>query len=119
MPNPLQLTTAFVFAALFIIIALLTSFVQSHLGSAGILGLAAVVGVTDIDPFVLSLAQGGAASVGLTTAAFAIVIATSSNNVLKAVYTMAFSRRRESWLPAAALVFVSVLGIGAAFAFFR
>ncbi|MBV8148002.1 MAG: DUF4010 domain-containing protein [Candidatus Eremiobacteraeota bacterium] len=119
MPNPLQLTTAFVFAALFIIIALLTSFVQSHLGSAGILGLAAVVGVTDVDPFVLSLAQGGAASVGLTTAAFAIVIATSSNNVLKAVYTMAFSRRRESWLPAAALVFVSVLGIGAAFAFFR
>jgi uncharacterized membrane protein (DUF4010 family) len=118
-PNPLQLGTAFVFAILFVAISLLTGFVQARSGSAGVLGLAAVVGVTDIDPFVLSLAQGGAATVGLTTAALAIVIATSSNNVLKAVYTIAFSRRRESWPVAALLVFVAIVGIGAAFAFVR
>jgi uncharacterized membrane protein (DUF4010 family) len=118
-PNPLQLGTALAFAILFVVIALLTRFVQTHLGGAGILGLAAVVGVTDVDPFVLSLAEGGAATVGLKTAAFAIVIATSSNNVLKAVYAVAFSRRRESWLIAASLVLVSVLGIGIAFAFVR
>jgi uncharacterized membrane protein (DUF4010 family) len=118
-PNPLQLGTAFAFAILFVVIALLTTWVQEHWGSAGILGLAAVVGVTDIDPFVLSLAQGGAAVVGLTTAALAIVIATSSNNVLKAAYTIAFSGRREIWPAAASLTFISVLGIGVAFAFFR
>lgn len=118
-PNPLQLGTAFVFAILFIVIALVTNFVQAHLGGAGVLGLAAIVGVTDIDPFVLSLAQGGAASVGLTTAALAIVIAASSNNVLKAVYTVAFSRRREIWPVAASLVAIAVLGLGAAAAFIR
>ncbi len=118
-PNPLQLGTALVFAILFIVIALVTNFVQAHLGGAGVLGLAAIVGVTDIDPFVLSLAQGGVASVGLTTAALAIVIAASSNNVLKAVYTVAFSRRRESWPVAASLIVIAALGLVAAVAFIR
>jgi uncharacterized membrane protein (DUF4010 family) len=81
-----------------------------------VFALAGIVGVTDIDPFVLSLAQGGAAGIGLATAATAIIIATSSNNVLKAVYTIAFSRRRESWIPAAALAFIAALGIAIAFA---
>ncbi len=112
--NPLQIWTAVVFAVLFIAISMITTFVKSHLGNAGVYGLAAVVGVTDIDPFVLSLAQGGANGVGLATAATAIVIATSSNNVLKAVYTIAFSRKRESWLPAAVLGGIALLGIAAA-----
>jgi uncharacterized membrane protein (DUF4010 family) len=112
--NPLQIWTAFVFAVLFIAISMLTTFVRSHLGNSGVYGLAAVVGVTDIDPFVLSLAQGGASGVGLATAATAILIATSSNNVLKALYAIAFSRKRESWLPAAILAAIALLGIAAA-----
>lgn len=117
--NPLQLGTAIVFAILFVAMAFLTRYVQSALGSSGVLGLAAVVGITDIDPFVLSIAQGGAASLGLTIAAMAIVIATSSNNVLKAAYAVAFSRRRESWIPAGALCGLSALGIAAAFLLVR
>jgi len=113
--NPLQLGTAIVFAVLFVVMALATRYVQSHLGSAGVLGLAAVVGVTDIDPFVLSIAQGGAASIGLTTAAAAIVIATSSNDVLKAIYAVAFSRRRDSWIVAAELGGIAAAGLVAAF----
>lgn len=112
--NPLQIWTALIFAVLFIVISMLTAFVKSHLGNSGVYGLAAIVGVTDIDPFVLSLAQSGANGVGLATAAIAIVIATSSNNVLKAVYTVAFSRRRESWLPAAILAAIALLGLAAA-----
>ncbi len=110
--NPLQLTTALVFALLFVAISAITAAVQHWLGSAGILGLAAIVGVTDIDPFVLSLAQGGAANVPLTTAAVAIVIATASNNALKAVYTIAFSRQASSWIPAALLIAVAGIGLG-------
>jgi len=112
--NPLQIWTALLFAVLFIVISILTTLVKSHLGSSGVYALAAVVGITDIDPFVLSLAQGGANEVGLATAATAIVIATSSNNLLKAVYTIAFSRKRESWIPAAILAAIAVLGLGAA-----
>jgi uncharacterized membrane protein (DUF4010 family) len=117
--NPLQLTTALVFAALMVLISVVTTFVQTSLGRAGVFGLATVVGVTDIDPFVLGLAQGGVVKLGLATAAFAIVVATSSNNVLKAVYTLGFSRRRESWIPAGALLLIAALGVGIGYAFLR
>ncbi len=117
--NPLQIVTAVIFAALLVAISAITAFVQTHLGRSGVLGLAAVVGVTDIDPFVLGLAQGGIAKLGLGTAALAIVVATSSNNVLKAVYTLAFSRRPESWIPCGALLGVAVLGVALGFAFTR
>lgn len=112
--NPLQLGTAIIFAGLMIFISVVSNWVQSSLGSTGVLALAAVVGVTDIDPFVLTLAQGGAATVGLVTAAAAVIVASSSNNVLKAIYTVSFSRRRESWMPAGALLATSVLGLIAA-----
>ncbi|HVA26602.1 MAG TPA: DUF4010 domain-containing protein [Candidatus Baltobacteraceae bacterium] len=112
--NPLQLGTAIVFAALMIVISFASSWVQAALGSAGMLALAAVVGITDIDPFVLTLAQGGAATVGLATAAAAVIVASSSNNVLKAIYTLSFSRRRESWMPMGVLLATSALGLLAA-----
>lgn len=115
-PNPLQLGTAFVFAILLVAISVLTDFVQSHVGSSGVLALSAVVGFTDIDPFVLGLAQGGAAATGLSIAAVAIVIATASNNVLKAAYAAVFSRRRESWVPIVALV--ALAGTSLVIAFF-
>ncbi|MEO6836641.1 MAG: DUF4010 domain-containing protein, partial [Candidatus Tumulicola sp.] len=118
-PNPLQLSTALIFAALMVGISIVTALVQTNLGRAGVFGLAAVVGITDIDPFVLSLAQGGVAKLGFATAALAIVIATSSNNVLKAAYTLSFSRRRESWLPAGALVAVAAIGIAVGYALLR
>jgi uncharacterized membrane protein (DUF4010 family) len=112
--NPLQLGTALVFAVLLIVVSLLSDWVQAHLGTSGILGLAAVVGFTDIDPFVLSIAQGGAATMGIATAAGAILIASSSNNLLKAVYAAAFSRQRASWLPVSMLAGLAVLGLAAA-----
>jgi uncharacterized membrane protein (DUF4010 family) len=114
-PNPLQLGTALIFAALFVLIAYIVGYVQANLGSSGVYGLAAVVGVTDIDPFVLSIAQNQTAALSLTTAASAILIAASSNNVLKAVYTVAFSRQRESWIPASVLGLLAAAGLGAAF----
>jgi len=112
--NPLQLGTAMVFAALLIAISLLSNWVQAHAGAQGVLALAAVVGVTDIDPFVLSLAQGGVASIGIATAAVAIVIASSSNDLLKAVYAIAFTRRPQSIIPAGALGALCALGLIAA-----
>lgn len=113
--NPLQLGTAIVFAVLLIAVSLLSTWVQLHLGSRGILALAAVVGFTDIDPFVLSLAQSNLAIIGVATAATAIVIASSSNNFLKAIYALVFARRREAWLPAGGLLILAVLGLAGAF----
>ncbi len=112
--NPLQLGTALIFASLLIVISVVSQWVQVTLGTAGVLGLAAVVGITDIDPFVVSIAQGGDASIAIGVASAAIMIATSSNNLLKAVYTVAFSRKPTSMVPAGALLTLSVLGLVAA-----
>jgi uncharacterized membrane protein (DUF4010 family) len=118
-PNPLQFSTALIFAVLMVAISIATVLVQTHFGRAGIYWLAAVVGITDIDPFVLGLAQGGVAKLGFATSALAIVIAASSNNLLKAVYAVSFSRRRESWLPAGALLAVSAIGVAIGYAYLR
>jgi uncharacterized membrane protein (DUF4010 family) len=89
-PNPLELSAAAVFAVLFVVISIVSSWVKVHFGTVGIDVLAAVVGVTDIDPFVLSLAQGVAAPLPVEAAGAAVLIATASNNFLKAGYAAAF-----------------------------
>ena len=61
--NPLELGSATIFAALFILVSILAGWVQRRYGEVGIDVLAAVVGVTDIDPFVLNIAQGAASTV--------------------------------------------------------
>lgn len=118
-PNPLQLWTAVTFALLFVAVSMLSTVAQSHFGRSGVFALAGLVGVTDIDPFVLSLAQGGATGVGLTTAAAAIVIAASSNNVLKAVYSLLFSRGRAGASAAVMLCVLAALGVAGAFVLMR
>ena len=74
------------------------------------LWLAAIVGVGDIDPFVLSLAQGGGAELAPRDVVAAVLIATSSNNLLKAAYCVAFAGWRVTYAPALALVALSVAG---------
>ncbi len=108
--NPLQLGTAFTFAFLLVAVSSVSAWVQAHLGSTGVLELAAIVGFVDIDPFVLSIAQGGA-NIALQSGAVAILIASSSNDLLKAIYTVSFSRNRQAMVPAGALVGISVLGL--------
>lgn len=117
--NPLQIPTALLFAVIFVATSALTTLAQSHLGHAGVLGLGALVGIADVDPFLLSLAQGGVQNVGLATASLAIVLATSTNNVLKAVCTVVFSRRRESWVPAGVLTLMAIVAPVIAYAFVR
>ena len=64
--NPLQLGAALAFAILFVVVTLATMFARAHFGFPGLVALAAIVGVTDIDPFVLSVVQGsGYASLGV------------------------------------------------------
>ncbi len=112
-PNPLQLGPAVAFAALFVAISLLSSWVSARFGQAGIYSLAAVVGVTDIDPFVLNIAQGGAAGLPTGTLMAAVLIAASSNNILKAAYALIFGR----WVSksaAASLMVLALAGVSVA-----
>ena len=88
--NPLELATAATFALLFVVISIATAWATQRFGSTGIYALAAIVGVSDIDPFVLNLAQADPTA----TAASAILIAASSNNLVKAVYAIVYSGGR-------------------------
>jgi uncharacterized membrane protein (DUF4010 family) len=112
--NPLELGASVVFAALFVIVSIATQWARSHFGAAGVDALAAVIGFTDIDPFVLSIAQGGTGAMPVNTATVAILIAISSNNVLKAAYTAGFAGWRASLPAAATLVALAAAGLGAA-----
>lgn len=112
--NPLELWAAAVFATLFVLVSVLAGWAREHYGALGLDALAAVVGFTDIDPFVLSVAEGATNSLPAGAAVAAILIAASSNNVLKAVYTAFFIGRRGSLPSVAALVLLAAAGIGAA-----
>lgn len=114
--NPLELGAALVFAALFIAISVVSSWAVQQFGTAGVYVLAGIVGVSDIDPFVLSLAQHGAGAVTVHTAAIAILLASSSNNVLKAAYAVAYSGGRRLVGPASMLLLLAVSGVALAIA---
>jgi uncharacterized membrane protein (DUF4010 family) len=114
--NPLELGAAAIFAALFVAVAVVSAVAKSQFGISGIYGLAAVVGVTDIDPFVLNLAQGGISGIQTADLAAAILIAASSNNVLKALYAASFAGGRATAGSAVALVVLAAAGLAAAYA---
>jgi uncharacterized membrane protein (DUF4010 family) len=98
--NPLELKTASVFGALFVFFAIVTDYVLKNYGNSGVTNLAFVVGVTDIDPFLLNLLQQSS-GINQTTVALAILNATNSNNLLKMIYAVALSgsqiRKKLSW----------------------
>ncbi|HWG04995.1 MAG TPA: DUF4010 domain-containing protein, partial [Beijerinckiaceae bacterium] len=112
--NPLELGTAAVFASLFVLTSLLSTWVTGQFGTEGIYWLAAAIGFADIDPFVLNLAQGGASGVPEAALAASILIAASSNNLLKAAYAAIFGGGRATTGSAAALVLLAAGGLALA-----
>lgn len=92
--NPLDLPVAFLFAFLFVFFAGLTQIITTHFGILGLHVLSFIVGFSDIAPFVLSLLAGKFV-VSLSVLSSAILIASASNNLLKASYALIFSRNRQ------------------------
>lgn len=83
--NPLEFKTALVFAGLFILFALATGYVVKNYGGKGINLLSLIVGVTDIDPFILNLFQSKWEITNLVITV-AVINAITSNNLLKMGY---------------------------------
>ena len=91
--NPLELRAALLFALLFVAMLVAGNLATAYLGRSGVYALATVMGVTDVDPFILSMTQADQARLPLSVTAGAIVIAAVSNNVAKAVYACALAPR--------------------------
>lgn len=112
--NPLELPTAFLFAALFAVIYIASGWAGAAFGETGVFALAVVAGATDIDPFVLTMAQGGVPQVPLGVVSAAVLIAASANNLVKAGYALVFGGVAGASRPAALLTALALIGFAAA-----
>jgi uncharacterized membrane protein (DUF4010 family) len=113
--NPLELRAAFLFAFLFLAMITCTQLAVAYLGRAGINTLAAIMGVTDVDPFILGITQTAGASTPLKLGAEAVLIAASSNNFVKGIYAYAFADRKTGIQSLCLLAALGALGLAPLF----
>jgi len=71
----------------------LTVIVKNYFGNGGLITLSAITGVTDIDPFILSLIRGTIPVEHIIIAS--IVIAMMSNTIVKGIYFVFFSKQNS------------------------
>lgn len=90
--NPLEFKTTVLFGGLFILFAFVTGYVVGHYGAHGAQTLAFIVGVTDIDPFIINLFQGKW-NLDAAVISLAVLNAITSNNILKMVYALVLSEK--------------------------
>lgn len=106
--NPLELSTALLFATLFLGLTAATHFILSRYSQQALQWMAFFAGFTDIDPFVLSLVEGDFPATN-TVIAKAIFIAAASNDALKAGYAWLFGAGRTRYIAGMALLFLAAL----------
>jgi len=109
--NPLELRSALVFGVLFVAVLYVTRVALVYLGQGGLYALAAVMGITDVDPFILSLTQSAGTLTSVALAAAGISIAAVTNNIAKGAYFYGFSDRRTGVQALMLLLVLSVLGL--------
>ncbi len=86
--NPLEFKTALIFGLLFGFFAILTNFTITNYGNIGVNILSFIVGVTDIDPYILNLFQRVGGNLQVGTIVNATIIAAASNNLIKMIYSI-------------------------------
>ncbi len=88
--NPFEIKPAMIFAVLFVILSVATVLVQNYYGNVGLLVLAGIIGITDIDPFILSLVNQ---TVHVETLmVMAILLSMMSNTLAKGIYFSTISK---------------------------
>jgi len=112
--NPLEFKVALIFTVLFVAFSFITFEVINRFGTPGLNILSFIVGLTDIDPFLINLFQGKpeVAPVVIATATFQAII---SNNAMKMFYGIFFGGKAvtiyliPSFILIIALTIISVL----------
>ena len=85
MINPLELKPALFFGALLVLVLLLGKAAIHYFGETGLYLLAFVSGIADVDPVNLTLSRMSITELPLEVAILGIVIASSTNTLVKAV----------------------------------
>jgi uncharacterized membrane protein (DUF4010 family) len=109
--NPLELRAAFFFAFLFLAMLTCTQLAVVYLGRAGVNTLAAIMGVTDVDPFILGMTQSAGTTTPLKLAAAAVLIAAASNNFVKGTYAYFIADRKTGIRSICLLAALAALGL--------
>ncbi len=109
--NPLELMAAFFFAFLFLAMLVVSQLAATYLGRAGIRILAAVMGVADVDPFVMGMTQAAGTLTPLNVAAGGVLIAAASNNLAKGIYSYALADRKTGTQSLLLLIALSISGL--------
>jgi uncharacterized membrane protein (DUF4010 family) len=82
--NPFEIKPALIFAILFIVLTVVSDYVKTYIGNDGLLSLSIIVGITDIDPFILSIVNN---TKEINKIIFqSILIAMMSNTIVKSFY---------------------------------
>ncbi len=109
--NPLELMAAFLFALLFLAMLVATQLAVTYLGRAGVNSLAAIMGVTDVDPFIMGMTQAAGPLTPFNVAAAAVLIAASSNNLIKGIYAYSLADRKTGTQSLFLLAGLAALGV--------
>jgi uncharacterized membrane protein (DUF4010 family) len=109
--NPLELVTAFMFAALFLAMLIITQLAVTYLGKGGVDMLAAIMGIADVDPFIMGLTQTVGTLTPVKEAAGAILIAAASNNVAKGIYAYSLADKKTGLQALLFLVGLAAAGL--------
>lgn len=90
--NPLEFRIAIIFTLLFVAFSFITYYTIQYFGSSGLQALAYIVGLVDIDPFLLNLFQGKFVvdSIVVGTATMQAIL---SNNIMKTVYGVSLANK--------------------------
>ena len=113
--NPLELLAAFLFAGLFLAMVIATQLAVTYLGKAGVNTLAAIMGLTDVDPFIMGMTQAAGALTPLKVAAAAVLIAAASNNLMKGIYAFSLADRKTGVQSLALLAALAAAGLAPLF----
>ncbi|MGP8248083.1 MAG: MgtC/SapB family protein [Bryobacteraceae bacterium] len=109
--NPLELRAAFLFSGLFLAMLIATHLVVTYLGKAGVYSLAGLMGVTDVDPFIMGMTASAGQGAPLPVASAAILIAAASNNMVKGFYAFALCDRKTGIQSLAFLALLAAAGL--------
>lgn len=109
--NPLELTSALGFGLLLAIIMLLVKALRMWFDEAGVLMLAAISGITDVDAINLSLARMSRDDLSIDIAASGIVMAAAANSLCKAGMAAVIGGREVALRAGVPLLVSAVAGV--------
>lgn len=112
--NPLELRSAILFGGLLTLILLAGKALTEIFGDAGIYILAVVSGIADVDPVNLTLSRMSLNDISVDKAALGILLASSTNTLVKAVISVSVAGAGMLWRVLLPLLLAAATGLAIA-----